>query len=116
MEMETQKSITEWSREQFGYQSPLSIALRMNVEVGELLNVLGNRAAAIEQGNYTKDTMDELLRHGQDEVADVGVMLLQVAEGLGIDLLEAVTQKMGRNRKRSWAQKSDGSFQHVEGT
>lgn len=121
--METQKTITDWSRENFGHQSPLSIALRMNVEVSELLNALGSHEKI--QGGNIRDSDDletlavereRLREHAADEVADVGVMLLQVAEVLGVDLMEAVNRKMVKNRARQWGRAADGTFQHVGGT
>lgn len=121
--METQKTITDWSREHFGYQSPLTIALRMNVETAELLNALGSHERV--QGGPIMDSddlealaaeRDRLREHAADEVADVGVMLLQVAEVLGVDLLARIDRKMAKNRARQWEKTADGTFQHVEGT
>lgn len=121
--METQETITAWSRENFGSQSPLTIALRMNVEVAELLNALGSyeRAAAeptsgADDREVLSDARLELREKAADEVADVGVMLLQVAEVLGVDLMERIERKMVKNRARQWARGADGTFQHVAGT
>lgn len=114
--METQKTITEWSRQQFGYQNTLALALRMNVEVAELLNVLGVLQQDTYNGFHSFEHFRCLGEHAADEVADVAVMLLQVAETLGVDMMERVNAKMEKNRKRSWERTADGSFQHVEGT
>lgn len=113
--METQKTITDWSRENFGHQSPLTIALRMNVEQAELLNALGSYDRE-SNGICSAEDLDKLHEHAADEVADVGVMLLQVAETLGIDLMARIDRKMVKNRARSWGRGADGTFQHVEGT
>lgn len=66
----TQKAITQWSRQTFGIVSPTVMAVRMNKEVAELLIALG-------EGD---------VEEARKETADVGVMILQVAELLGFDL------------------------------
>lgn len=95
-----QKAITEWSRNTFGVTSPTVVAARMNKEVAELLTAL------------TLANLSE----ARKECADVGVMLLQVAELLGIDLMQAVSDKMDVNYKRQWEQTPAGDFQHKGGT
>lgn len=94
-----QKSITEWSDQTFGDKSPLQIATRMNNEVAELLTGLANKPDAIE--------------HHAGECADVLIMLLQVAEKLGVDIEAELDRKMHVNRNRKWAVNAAGKAQHV---
>jgi NTP pyrophosphatase (non-canonical NTP hydrolase) len=72
---ETQQTITAWARSQFGPGDVLTVATRMNCEVAELL--AGLAASGPAQGIA-------------EELADVGVMLLQVAELQGFSLLDKV--------------------------
>lgn len=92
-----QQTITEWSTKMFGERSHLSTAVRANKEMAELLS-------ALENGE---------LEVACKEVADVVIILMQVAERLGIDLNYAVQYKMDVNEKRQWEKKEDGSYGHV---
>lgn len=93
----TQVSITGWSTQTFGNRTALATAVRMNKEVAELLS-------ALENGE------DDVARK---EVADVAIVLMQVAQRLGIDLDTEVQKKMDINEKRTWRKMEDGSFQHA---
>ena len=134
--METQQTISEWGRATFGRSSALSVATRMNIEVAELLLAL----AELDRDQDT--TFKELLRanaqiaeavnayrnqhHLNDhpeldrtdarvECADVAIMLDQVMDALGGDLVTEKTAKMAVVRRRVWAQTENGKHQHVEG-
>jgi NTP pyrophosphatase (non-canonical NTP hydrolase) len=93
----TQETITEWSTKTFGERSPLSTAVRANKEMAELLS-------ALENGE---------LEVACKEVADIVIILMQVAERLGMDLNYVVQLKMNINEKRQWEKKEDGSYGHV---
>lgn len=107
--METQRSITEWAEQTFGPSHPAVIASRMNVEVAELVSGLST-VARLEVSDIDPNTLDAL----REECADVGVMLFQVCEKLGVDLQTAINYKMAVNRSRSWAKTPSGHYQHVE--
>lgn len=107
--METQQSITAWADGTFGPSHPAVIAARMNVEVAELVSGLST-VARLEVSDIDPNTLDAL----REECADVGVMLFQVCEKLGVDLQAAINYKMGVNRSRSWAKTASGHYQHVE--
>ena len=100
----SQKQITKWAEEKFGFNGPLPIAIRGNKEMSELLSSL--------QNIHTKGET----RHSAMECADVLIFLFQVTERLGYDLLQLVDEKMEINTKRQWEIGKDGSHQHVEGT
>lgn len=93
----TQERITEWSTKTFGERSPLSTAVRANKEMAELLS-------ALENGE---------IETASNEVADVVIILMQVAERLGMDLNSEVQWKMDVNEERQWEKKKDGSYGHV---
>ena len=48
------------------------------------------------------------------ELADVIIVLCEVASDHGIGIREAVDAKMARNRLRKWRRTAAGNFQHVE--
>lgn len=104
---ETQETITAWANETFGVQSPASVAERMSLEVRELVEGLAAVAHTPTQ-DLDPDTLDNL----RLEVADVAIMLSQVAELLCVDLSAIIDHKMKVNRKRTWSQNETGHFQH----
>lgn len=107
---ELQRSISNWGRETFGPVPPRAIATRMNVEVAELLVCLDSLSELPPNGPDHEDAR----RAAGMECADVLIMLVQVAEGLGIPLETYVAQKMSVNRRRKWAKNPSGMMQHVE--
>lgn len=96
---ETQQTINTWIEATFGGAgSNMSVAVRMQREVSELL---------------TKLASDDNHAEAADECADVQILLARLAGRLGFDLSEAVDRKMQVNRSRSWVQR-DGHWQHNE--
>ena len=104
MKNETQRSITQWAQKQFG-ASVSEVALRMNLEVAELLSI-----AAL----HREPVSPEEHRLIAEELADVEIMLRQVAEMCGVNLQNAVNWKMRINRQRAWTRLPGGRHQHVE--
>lgn len=108
---ENQRSITEWADQTFGPSHPAVIAARMNKEVAELVSGLAAHAR-LEVSDIDPTALDAI----REECADVGVMLFQVCEKLGVDLQTAINYKMAVNRSRIWAKSPTGDFQHVDGS
>lgn len=105
---ETQETITEWADSTFGYKHPAEVAARMSVEVAELVAGLATVAnTPVEE--IDPDTLEAL----RLEVADVNVMLSQVAEKLHVDIAAVTDFKMGVNRGRNWERTASGQFQHT---
>lgn len=81
----------EWQR----FHSPKNLAMALTVEAGELQEHF--------QWLTTEDSeaLDaETLAAVADEIADVQVYLVRLADRLGIDLLAACEQKMAKNRAK----------------
>jgi NTP pyrophosphatase (non-canonical NTP hydrolase) len=93
---ENQKSITKWQSATFGPTTALLAFRRMQKEYVELKE-------AIQLGYHDK---------ARDEVADVMITLYRIAECLGLDLHEAVNEKMSVNRARTWDVDANGHGQH----
>lgn len=94
---EDQASITAWAVETFGRPTPLRCALRTNTEMAELLNTI-----------YMSSALPEVA----DELADVQIMLYQLASSLRVNLASTVEVKMITNRNRKWAKDGHGCGQH----
>jgi NTP pyrophosphatase (non-canonical NTP hydrolase) len=88
--METQKSIRDWAVSAFGRAAhPRTIAIRALQEMAELVK-------AMDEYDYDGPEV-------QDEIADVSICLLYLAESIESDLDKLVDRKMEINRSREWA-------------
>lgn len=91
--------IQEWQRETFPGVAPKDALGRMLQEADEL-----------------EEVMDELpnvpVSEVMDELADVFIVMCQVAAALDGDLSDAVTRKMNINLSREWKINPDGTGQH----
>ncbi|MBB76579.1 MAG: hypothetical protein CMJ75_18900 [Planctomycetaceae bacterium] len=107
---ETQRSITDWSRETFGEtKDPRLVFDRLDEEFDELRYEVRKAGEASDRG---EDFIDDDIA---SEVADVGILLYQVAHSYGIDVHEAIDAKMKINRRRKWKTTGvAGIGQHVE--
>lgn len=94
---ELTKAMHQFVRSQGWYEEESSrpqtlrnLAISLSLEAGEVL----------EHFQWTDGEVDaaEL----GDELADVALYLLQIASVAGIDLEEAILQKLNRNYNRSW--------------
>lgn len=96
---ETQETIVAWQDSIFGKPaSALRSAVRLNIEMGELLEAL------VTNQDAEKVAM---------ECADVLIVLYGVADLIGADLNEAVDKKMAINRDREWYVDGTGHGQHL---
>jgi NTP pyrophosphatase (non-canonical NTP hydrolase) len=73
-------------------QTPRNLAVSLSLEAAEVLE-------HFQWGDDLKDK-DELA----DELADVGLYLLQLASVSGIDLEQAILSKLKKNANRQWEQ------------
>ncbi len=85
------------------FHTPKNIAMALTVEASELL----------EHFQWLTPEASERLSEAQraevaDEIADVQVYLLRLADLLGIDILEACARKMAKNRARYPAELARG--------
>ena len=77
------------------YHSPKNLSMALSVEVAELLE---HFQWLKEAESYTPapETLEKIV----DEIADVQVYLVRLADQLNIDILAAVEQKMTKNRAK----------------
>ncbi len=90
---EFQKAVSKWASETFPHQTPHSKMTHLRKEIDEL----------------AEDTSDG------EEMADCFILLLNLAEMAGVDLMAEARRKMEINRKRKWgAPDADGVCHHVK--
>jgi NTP pyrophosphatase (non-canonical NTP hydrolase) len=90
----------EWEQ----FHTPKNLAMALSGEVGELVEVF--QWLTPEESA----SLDEAARkHTSDELADVTIYLVRLADVLGIDLGDAVRNKMQANEARYTVEVSRGS-------
>ena len=96
---ETQQSVHQWAVSAFGEKSSnLRVAERAQEEMDEL------RQKLMADDNHTG---------AGEEVADTVIVLMRLAEELGIDLQKMINEKMAVNRERTWKPDGTGMVYHV---
>lgn len=98
--METQYTIAAWARETFGANiNNATAAARANQEMAELIKALAS---------------DDWHPKAGEEVADVVICLVRIADNCGFDIWEEVEKKMAKNRLRKWRTDGTGCGQHID--
>jgi NTP pyrophosphatase (non-canonical NTP hydrolase) len=101
-----QHRIREFARERDWEQfhTPKNLAMALSGEVGELVEIFQwltpEEAAAVMESARAGDV--------EDELADVAIYLLRLADVLGVDLLDVTTRKLERNHDRFPASEVSG--------
>lgn len=86
------------------FHAPKELAVGIAAEAGELLqHFVWQTPQQSEQ--RARDRREEIA----SEIADVGILLFELADNLGIDLAEAMRAKIARNEIRYPVDKSRGS-------
>jgi len=86
------------------FHAPKEMAVAIAAEAGELLQHFVWQTAA-QAAERVRDRRAQIA----DEIADVAILLFELADSLGIDLAEAMRDKLKRNELRYPADKSRGS-------
>ncbi len=86
------------------FHNPKDMAVAIAAEAGELLqHFVWKQPDQISQ--VVRDKRTEIT----DEIADVAILLFELADNLGISLAEAMQAKLDRNESRYPADKSRGN-------
>lgn len=90
----------DWSQ----FHSPKDLAVAIVAEAGELLQpfVWKSREESWERAREKRAEI-------ADEVADVGILLFELADTLGLDLAAEMRAKLERNEQRYPVEKAKGS-------
>ncbi len=86
------------------FHSPKNLSMALSIEAAELMEHF-QWLTETESHNLDDKTFKEV----RDEIADVQVYLLRLAQKLDIDILQAVEQKMEKNRQKYPVDKVYGS-------
>lgn len=93
-------AVRDWDQ----FHTPKNLAMALTVEASELLECF--LWASDSQSKQLSGLKRNQVR---DEMADVFIYLVRLADKLNIDLLVAATDKMAKNEKRYPAAKTRGS-------
>lgn len=86
------------------FHSPKNLAMALAGEAGELVAVFQWLTEAQSQSLTPSQRQDAM-----DEIADVQLYLVALADQLGIDIAQAVVQKMAKNEQKYPVQQFRGS-------
>ena len=90
-------------RDWMQFHDPKNMAISIVIEAAELLeNFQWKSKAEVEK--YVKEHRGEI----EEEVADIAIYLFELADNLGINLVEAMERKLEKNAKKYPADKVRG--------
>ncbi len=106
-EKKIQEKISQFAREREWekFHTPKNIAMALSVEASELLELF-QWLTEDEAKNIMQTDKAVQVRH---EMADTAVYLLRLCDLLGIDLSQAITEKMELNAQKYPIEKSRGN-------
>lgn len=90
--------VREWQR----FHTPRNLVLALAGEVGEL-------AAEFQWVEENEKIGSDHLNRVSDEIADIAIYLIRLADVLGVELGEAISRKIDQNELRYPAENSRGS-------
>ncbi|MCF2136902.1 MAG: nucleotide pyrophosphohydrolase [Candidatus Thorarchaeota archaeon] len=91
------------------YQRPLPLAISASIEMGELLELF-QWLSEDDIQKYVHDS--KYIEALSDEIADVMIYLIRLADVTGIDLTEAILSKMKKNRAKYPVDSFSGRIPH----
>jgi len=93
-------------RDWLKFHNPKDLSMALSIESSELQELFLWK----DHESVRKIQRDEeLLRRMTEEIADISIYLLSLSNVLGIDLSDAVTQKLAQNTQKYPVDKSKGS-------
>jgi NTP pyrophosphatase (non-canonical NTP hydrolase) len=93
------------------FHDPKNLAMLLASEAGELVAEYRWVAGAVADGH---SRAPEARARIADEIADVGIALLLLCDRTGIELGDAITAKLAKNRARYPADKSRGKAERPD--
>lgn len=107
--MEDIKKITEKikkfrdDRDWMQFHDPKNMAVSIILEASELLEHFQWKTIG-EVEEYSKQNKDEI----KDEIADIALYLFELADNLGVNLIDAMEQKLKKNELKYPVEKAKG--------
>ncbi len=93
------------------YHSPKNLGMALSGEVGELSEIF---QWLTEEASKSVATNPDTATAVREELADVTLYLVRLASVLGVDLNEAVTQKLQKNAAKYPVDKAHGSHKKYD--
>ena len=90
-------------RDWMQFHDPKNMAVSIILEASELLEHFQWKTIE-EVEEYTKQNQGEI----KDEIADIALYLFELADNLGIDLINAMEKKLAKNEKKYPIEKARG--------
>ena len=90
-------------RDWMQFHDPKNMAVSIIIEASELLEHFQWKSK-----NEVKDYIKTNKQEVSDEIADIALYLFELADNLGIDLIQAMEKKLGKNRKKYPIAKAKG--------
>jgi NTP pyrophosphatase (non-canonical NTP hydrolase) len=91
-------------RDWMQFHNPKNIAISISLEAAELLEHFQWRSFE-ESETHCEEAREEIA----DEMADIAIYLAELADNLGIDLLDAMESKLAKNAAKYPVEKAKGS-------
>jgi NTP pyrophosphatase (non-canonical NTP hydrolase) len=90
-------------RDWMQFHDPKNMSISLIIEAAELLEHFQWKTKE-EVKKYVEENKEEI----RDEIADVALYLFELADNLGIDLLNAMEKKLEKNKKKYPVEKAKG--------
>jgi dCTP diphosphatase len=85
------------------FHNPKDLAVSISIEAAELLELFQWKGAA-ESARFAADNRERV----SEEIADVAIYLVELADITGIDLAQAIDAKLEKNARKYPVEKSRG--------
>lgn len=83
------------------FHNPKDLAVSISLEAAELLEIFQWSGADLE--------VEKKCNHAKEELADVAIYCIYMAEALGVDLPEAISEKIDKNASKYPVEKAKGN-------
>ena len=90
-------------RDWMQFHDPKNMAVSIIIEASELLEHFQWKTKE-EVNKYVEENRHEV----QDEIADIALYLVELADNLGIDLIDAMSRKLAKNEIKYPAERARG--------
>jgi len=91
------------NRDWMQFHDPKNMAVSIILEASELLEHFQWKTTE-EVEKYTRQNQDDI----KDEIADIALYLFELSDNLGIDLIDAMGEKLEKNKKKYPVEKAKG--------
>jgi len=104
---EIQKRLAEFAdeRDWDQFHSPKNLSMALSAEAGELLEIF---QWLTEKESQDIVSSESTLKAAKDEIADIAIFLLRLADKLGVDVEQAILEKIAINEEKYPIEKCKG--------